>query len=125
MVKIMTKDIRKVVKLSIKEGKIDQFKSVASLFIEKVNTSEPDTVSYEWYLSDDGRQCYIIEIYKDSASLLKHLDNVRDLYEPMLNLCEITRVRVFGDVSEAVRDAHIAGSEFYSHWAGITRWSEE
>jgi hypothetical protein len=40
----MNGDIRKVVEISILEGRLDQFKEVAAAFVERVNQLEPSTL---------------------------------------------------------------------------------
>jgi quinol monooxygenase YgiN len=117
----MAQDIRKVVELTINEGKLDEFKQVANEFIQRVESSEPDTVSYEWFLAAGGKKCYILEWYRDSKALLAHLDNIRDLYEPLFKVSKITRLEVFGNPSLKVRQAHLPGTKFFEYWAGITR----
>jgi len=117
----MTQDIRKVVEVAIDEGRLDEFKQVANEFIQRVELSEPDTVSYEWFLDVDGNKCYILEWYKDSPALLAHLDNIRDLYGDLLEVSKITRLEVFGNPSIEVRQAHLPGTKFFDYWAGITR----
>ena len=116
----MAEGIRKVVEVSINAGKLDIFKQVAARFIEKANT-EPGTLSYEWFLNTDGSRCSILELYQDSEALLIHLKNVRDLYEPLFEVSQLTRVDVFGDSNAEVREAHLPGTNFYTHWDGFTR----
>lgn len=117
----MTNHIRKVVEISITEGQLEEFKNVARIFIDRVNASEPDTLSYEWFLNDDGSKCYVIEWYKDSEALMTHLANIGDLYEPLFEVSEITRIEVFGDPSPEVKQAHMAGTKFMNYWAGVWR----
>jgi hypothetical protein len=95
----MTQDIRKVVELTINEGRLDEFKQVAN----------------------ECNKCYILEWYKDSQALLAHLDNIRDLYEPLFKVSHITRIEVFGNPSLKVRQAHLPGTKFFDYWAGIRR----
>jgi quinol monooxygenase YgiN len=117
----MRDQIQKVVEVSIAEGKLGEFKEVAARFIERVEASEPNTLRYEWFLSEDGGKCYILELYKDSEALWSHLANIRDLYAPLFELAQITRIEVFGAASEGVKNAHIPGTVFYDYWAGTTR----
>jgi quinol monooxygenase YgiN len=117
----MTDQIQKVVEVSIAEGKLDQFQIVAQRFIGRVDASEPDTLRYEWFLSEDGAKCYILELYRDSQALLSHLANIRDLYAPLFEVAQITRIEVFGAASEEVKQAHIPGTVFHDYWAGTRR----
>jgi quinol monooxygenase YgiN len=121
----MDDDIRKVVEVSIFPEKLDEFKEVATAFVERVRQLEPGTLSYEWYLNEDGSKCLILEWYRDSEALMAHLANIRDLYEPLFAVSEITRLEVFGHASAALREAHLPGTAFLSPWIGVRRWGQE
>lgn len=115
--------IRKVVQVSINPGMAAEFQAAASQFIQRVESQEPNTLSYEWFLDENRETCCILESYRDDEALLYHLENIRDLYEQLFAVCEITHLQVFGKVSEEVRAAHIPQTRFYDHWAGVTRVS--
>jgi quinol monooxygenase YgiN len=115
----VTNKIRKVVEISINEGQLKKFKNAAGHFIERVKSSEPDTLIYDWYFNVGESKCYIIEEYKDSEALLTHLANIRNLYKSLFEVSEITRIEIFGDPSTEVRQAHMAGTEFLRHWSGV------
>ena len=63
----------------------------------------------------------VLEWYKDSETLLAHLENVSNLYEPLLAISGISRIEVFGDASEEVKRAHLPGIKYFGYWAGFTR----
>jgi quinol monooxygenase YgiN len=113
--------IRKVVQVSINPGMAAEFQAAASKFIQRVESQEPNTLSYEWFLDEDHETCYILESYRDDDALLYHLENIRDLYEQLFTVCELTRLQVFGKVSEEVRAAHMSQTQFYDLWAGVAR----
>lgn len=112
--------IRKVVEVAIQPGKAADFRDIAGEFIRRVEAQEPDTLSYEWYLDKNQATCIILEDYRDNKALLFHLENIRDLYAQLFAVCEITRLRVFGDVSDEVRSAHMPQTEFFDRWSGIS-----
>lgn len=116
----MTSQIHKVVEISYRQGALEEFKQICSQFIEKVKTSEPDTLVYEWYFNEAEKKCYVIESYRNSEALLAHLANIRDLYEPLFEVAEITRLEVFGNPSPEVKKAHLAGTRFMEYWSGIS-----
>ena len=115
--------IRKVVKVSINPGMAAEFQAAASKFIQRVESQEPNTLSYEWFVDENRETCYILESYRDDDALLYHLENIRDLYEQLFAVCEITRLQVFGKVSNEVRAAHIPQTQFYDQLVGATRAS--
>ena len=115
--------IRKVVQVSINPGKVAEFQAAASKFIQRVESQEPNTLNYEWFLDENLETCCILESYRDDEAMLYHLENIRDLYEQLFAVCEITRLQVFGKVRDDVRAAHMPQTQFYDHWAGVTRVS--
>lgn len=117
----MTSQIRRVVKVSINEGQLDEFKEVANRFIERVKAGEPRTLNYDWFVDDESGQCCILERYENSEALLLHLANIRDLYEPLFEVCQIYSIEVFGNVTEEIRKAHISGTKFWNDWLGLGR----
>jgi quinol monooxygenase YgiN len=121
----VSSDIRKVVEISISNGRLDGFKKVAATFVERVKQLEPGTIGYEWYLRDDGSKCFVLEWYQDDGARMAHLANVQDLYEPLSEVSQITRIKVFGHASEELRQAQLPGTDFRSPWIGVVRWDKE
>ena len=113
--------IRKIVQVSINPGMAAEFQAAASKFIQRVESQEPNTLSYEWFLDENRETCYILESYRDDEAMLYHLENIRDLYEQLFAVCEITLLQVFGKVYKEVRAAHMSQTQFYDLWAGVTR----
>ena len=42
--------------LSIKEGKLEEFKAFVNTMIEITDANEPSTFVYEWYINEDGSE---------------------------------------------------------------------
>ena len=55
----MTNYIRAIAEVSIPEGKINEFRKLAAEIIDKVEANEPNTLSYEYFLSNDESKCYV------------------------------------------------------------------
>jgi quinol monooxygenase YgiN len=118
----MTDYIRVNAKLSIKEGKLSEFKEKGNAAIEKVKANEPNMLSYEWYLSEDGSKCYIVEIYKNSDAIMAHMGNVGDLLGPFFELAPLTGLNIYGSPSDEVRQAFASfGAQYHEHFNGFTR----
>ena len=56
--------------LSIKEGKLDDFKAIVNTMIEMTDVNEPNTLVYEWYINGDGSECHLLETFKDSDAFM-------------------------------------------------------
>ena len=71
--------------LSIKEGKLEDFKSIVNTMIEITEVNEPNTLVYEYHINEDGTECHLLETFKDSEAFMAHLANVGHLFDTLLN----------------------------------------
>jgi quinol monooxygenase YgiN len=118
----MTNYIRAIAEVSIPEGKISEFKKLAAKIIDKVEATEPNTLSYEWFLSNDEGKCYVVQSYKDSEAVMAHLGNIGDLSGPLHEVAPLTGLMIFGSPSDELRQAiERVGPKIIEHWNGVTR----
>ncbi len=118
----MTTSIQTVVEFTINDGKIDTFKQLGKEYIELVKANEPNMLSYQFYFNDDESRCYALEFYKDSEAVFAHLENVAEVTPRALEVSQIIRVEIFGNVSDELREAVSAlNPQINKHWDGITR----
>ena len=59
-------------RLTVKEGELENFRSLMGEMVEATK-SEPGTLGYEWFISEDGSSVHINERYADSAALMAHV----------------------------------------------------
>ncbi len=88
-----------------------QLEPLRTLMQEMVSATEAEagTLSYEWFLSEDGRSCHINERYADSDAVMAHLGSFGANFADRFLACVTpTSIDVYGDVSEEVR-ASLAG----------------
>ena len=117
----MANYIRATAEHSIVEGKINEFKMLAAGIIERVEATEPNTLSYEWFLSDDDSTCYVVQIYKDSEAVMAHLGNIADLLGSFDEVAPLTGLMIFGSPSDELRKAlEPVGAKIIGHWSGTT-----
>ena len=118
----MTNYIRANAEHSISEGKINEFRKLAAEIIDTVEANEPNTLSYEWFLSNDESKCYVVQLYKDSEAVMAHLGNIGDLMGPFHEVAPLTGLMIFGSPSNELRQAlKPVGPKFFEHWNGVTR----
>ena len=60
------------VELAVKPGKLDNFLALTGEMVE-ATLEELDTLSYERFVTDDGKFVHVYERYADSAAALMHL----------------------------------------------------
>ena len=74
--------------------------------VKSVNESEPGTILYEYYLSEDKKKVSLIEIYKTDADALIHMKNFLAAPHsgPFLETFEIESFKVMGNSSNELKN---------------------
>lgn len=93
-----------VVTLNVGRESSELFKKLSKQLIEGVESSEPSTSSYEWFMDDATETCFILESYPNSDALLSHFENVSAELGPILEVSSISEFLVFGKVSEKAEE---------------------
>ena len=108
--------------LSIKEGKLEEFKAFVNTMIEETDVKEPRTLGYEWYINEDGRECHLLETFKDSKAFMTHLGNVGHMFDTLSQFATMTRAKIYGSPSDELQKfLNLLGVEYFGHFNGITR----
>ena len=63
--------VRMTVSLTVNEGQIDEFKSIANS-LTRISQGEPGTAGYEWFSAGDGKHFRLVETYVDAAAVEAH-----------------------------------------------------
>ena len=118
----MTSRIVTDFQLSIKEGKLEGFKTFINHMIEVTDINEPDTLVYEWYINEDGSECHLIENFKDSEAFMAHLANVSHMFDTLFQFSTMTRAKIYGRPSDELKQSlDPLGVEYFDNFNGITR----
>ncbi|HEX3694222.1 MAG TPA: antibiotic biosynthesis monooxygenase [Polyangia bacterium] len=80
-------ELQGIGRLKIHDGKLEEFKRVASQFMQVVRTKDTGTLQYELYLNKDQTECLVLERYRDLPALLEHANNVGGLMDALLKTC--------------------------------------
>ena len=80
-------EIQGIARLKIHDGKLEEFKRVASQCMEVVRTKDTGTLQYELYFNQDQTECLVLERYRNSQSLMDHHRNIGTLMDDMLKTC--------------------------------------
>lgn len=95
-----------LLEVSIKPGQFDTFKSMMAEMVAATKANEPDTLNYEWFISEEQQTCHIYERFVDSAATMIHLATFGEKFaERILATVEPTRFVVYGNPDETVRGA--------------------
>ena len=108
--------------LSIKEGKLEDFKSIVSTMVEITNLNEPNTLVYEYHINEDGTECHLLETFKDSDAFMVHLGNVGHLFDTLFESATMIRAKIYGSPSAELQQAlDPLGVQYFAHFNGVTR----
>jgi quinol monooxygenase YgiN len=98
----MAQEIHTTLYVTIKEGKIEEFKRLIEEMGKAVENNEPGAKRYQFYLNDDETQCVLNESYINLESVLAHLKGhaFLTIFPKIFNICKIVRFEVFVDINE-------------------------
>ena len=119
----MTNHIYWILDLDIREGKLDELKTVMKEMVAATSAREPGTLNYEWSISDDTRKCTIYERYSDSASAVTHLNTFMKSFAPrFMASLEPKKVVAHGHPSEDLKKILSGmGAKFMTPFGGFAR----
>ena len=112
--------------LSIKEGKLEDFKSIVNNMVGITELNEPNTLVYEYHINEDGTECHLLETFKDSDAFMIHLGTVSHMFGALFELATMTRAKIYGSPSAELKQAlDPLGVEYFAHLNGIERPSKK
>ncbi|MDP4150324.1 MAG: hypothetical protein Q8927_09710 [Bacteroidota bacterium] len=114
--------VKFTVELIVTPGRLLDFKRLAREMNMIVRRDEPRTLQCQWFFHEGERKWHLTEVFADSEALLQHLWDVSAQLEELLEISEISRFEVFGELSHAAR-AVIAsfGVKYFTLWDGVSR----
>jgi quinol monooxygenase YgiN len=117
----MRGEIYTIYHLTIDPAKFDAFKALAAKIVEG-SRGEPDTLAYEWLVSEDRTTAHIMERYR-MAGLLPHVEQTFAPHaEEFLSLATIDKLYVYGDPTPEIRaKLDSFGATYLSPFDGFTR----
>ena len=99
----MEQHVSWVIELTVKDGALDSFKELMAEMVAGTN-EEPQTLAYEWYISDDERTVHIFEKYADSSSMVSHVQGFLAKWAERFTQCvDADRFVVYGNPSDEAR----------------------
>ena len=112
--------------LTIKEGKLEDFKSIVNTMVEITELNEPNTLVYEYHINEDASECHLLETFKDSDAFMVHLENVGHRFDALFKSATMTRAKIYGSPSAELQQAlDPLGVEYFAHLNGIERPSKK
>lgn len=91
------------VELAVKPGQLDNFRALTGQMVEST-LGEAGVLSYQRFVSEDGKVVHVYERYADSASALAHLGTFANKFSgAFLSMVERTQFTVFGNPNDELR----------------------
>ena len=110
------------VELAVKPGALDDFRTLTGEMVEATR-EEPGVLSYERFVSADGKVVHVYERYEDSAAAVAHLRTFRRTFsDRFVALVDRTRFTVYGTPSAELRGMLDGfGAIYLTPFGGFTR----
>ena len=87
---------------TIREGKRPELEPAVEHLVAFVEANVPQLISYGVFL--DENRMTVVAVHADSASLEFHMDVGAAEFRKFADLLDLTRIDVYGGISDAVRD---------------------
>jgi quinol monooxygenase YgiN len=87
---------------TVHPGEEARFRGLAEECFDRVVANEPGTIGYEWFLSENGRECLTIDIYRDADALSAHMANAGPVMARIIPVVD-SRTAIYGAVPPEVR----------------------
>ncbi|MGW4770804.1 putative quinol monooxygenase [Nocardia sp. NPDC004278] len=104
--------------MKIRPGQLEGFKARAAEIMRLTREQDTQTLRFDWFISEDGTECEVHEVYPSGQGLIEHNTHIMDaraiLFE---NYAYDHRMTAFGEVSQELRELA------YKHAGGITVYS--
>lgn len=119
----MSKEVSWHVDLAIKPGKIESFQALTREMVEAAR-DESGVLSYQRFISEDGKQVHVYERYADSAAALAHLRNfAKNFGQRYLTMVERRRFTVLGRPNDELREVlDQFGAIYLTPFGDIAYW---
>ena len=120
----MSENVYWLLEVTIKPGELDNFKALMKEMVEATQANEPNTLNYEWTISEDSQNCHIYERYADSAATMTHLGAFGEKFaERFMAAVDPTRIVVYGTPNNEVKEALSGfGPVFMAPFGGFARF---
>jgi quinol monooxygenase YgiN len=70
-------------RIKVRDGQVTGFKRQAAEMMRQTREKDTGTLTYDWFLSEDGTECEVREAYVDPDALIDHALHVREARDVM------------------------------------------
>ena len=109
--------------LKVRPGLLEGFKAQAAELIRLTREKDTQTLRYDWFISEDGTECEVHEMYPNEQGLIEHNTHIMDARAVLFEKYAYDhRMTAFGEVSQELRELankHAGGIAVYSFLEGL------
>ena len=87
-------------RFQVREGKTEDFKRYANEIAQFVQENEPDVISFNYFLEDNGMNGTAMFVFSDAAALDRHLDLVSSRFQEGYELLSSADIELLGRPSD-------------------------
>ena len=111
--------IQVTARLTIHEGKLEEFKELAAQCMRSVRERDSGTLQYDWFLNNNHTECVVVEKYKGSGAVLEHVANLGPTLGAVLNISDMA-LEIYGSPSaDLVKATASLAPKIYSPFQSI------
>lgn len=100
----MSENIFWVLVTKVKEGELDNLRTLMSELSESTKANEPEAINYEWFISADEKYCHLFEKYSNSSATIDHMKSFfKNFGKRFMSILEIKSFTVYGNPSDELR----------------------
>ena len=111
----------------IEKDNVEHFKKLIREMSNVVETNEPSTLVYQFYLNGDGTKCMVHETYVDSKAALSHNESTasKTILPRIFNIAKLNILEVYGNPSiELEKLLASFNSQIFNLYTGFSRKNE-
>lgn len=115
-------NVRFTIELTVAHNEVDTFKKLAREMNTIVRYNEPETIQCQWFFHEGDDKWYLTETFVDSDAFLKHLEDTGPKLEEILEIAEVSRFEVFGELCHSAKSCIASfGVKYFTFWDGVNR----
>jgi quinol monooxygenase YgiN len=109
--------------LTVRPGCLEGFKKQAAELIRITREKDTQTLRYDWFLSSDGTECEVREVYAGPEGLIEHNRNILEARTKLFrDYADNHFMTLYGETSQPLLDllkAHAVGYKWFSFIKGL------
>lgn len=123
----MSENIHFRAEFIVEKDNVEQYKKLIREMSNFVETNEPSTLVYQFYLNGDGTKCMVHETYVDSKAALSHNESTasKTILPRIFDVAKLNTLEVYGYPSNELKKLLASfNSQIFNLYTGFSRKKE-